>query len=83
MTAYTMFLGDLKNVMVIPPRELSAYNATLGHKANHSFKHANVYYIPVYNPRFGGMIVGLQAKRDINKGDCLEALGLGLMYLTF
>ncbi|XP_023347759.1 histone-lysine N-methyltransferase SETD7 isoform X2 [Eurytemora carolleeae] len=46
---------------------ISSYNATLGHKACHSFN-PNSYFSQVYHPRFGE-IISLIAYRDILEGE--------------
>ena len=48
-------------------KDLSKFRATLGHKANHSFKKENAESINVYHPRYGSA-VGLWAIKDIPKG---------------
>ena len=47
---------------------ITKYRATLGHKANHSFKYANSKYGMAYHPRFGN-IRALFAIRHITKGE--------------
>ena len=44
------------------------YRATLGHKANHSFRYANSKYGVASHPRFG-MIRAIFATRHITKGE--------------
>ena len=48
--------------------DITKYRATLGHKANHSFKKANTEFGSAIHPRFGP-IRTIVAKRNINKGE--------------
>ena len=47
---------------------ITRYRATLGHKANHSFKFANSIYGMAYHPRFGS-IRAIYALSNITKGE--------------
>ena len=47
---------------------ITKYRATLGHKANHSFKHSSSKYGIAYHPRFG-LVRAIFATRYINKGE--------------
>ena len=47
---------------------IAKYRATLGHKANHSFRYANSKYGMAYHPRFG-KIRAIFAIRHISKGE--------------
>ena len=47
---------------------ITKYRATLGHKANHSFRYANSKYGVAYHPRFG-TIRAIFATRHITKGE--------------
>ena len=47
---------------------ITKYRATLGHKANHSFKKDNAYFGHVSHPIFG-QIRCLTAKKDIQKDE--------------
>ena len=46
----------------------SNYRSTLGHKVNHSFKHANAIFGKVFHPRFG-KIKSVFAEEDIRRGE--------------
>lgn len=61
-----MSLGE-ELVLDIKDTDVVNYRATLGHKANHSFKKSNAEYVDAYHPRFGS-IVALVSLRDITKG---------------
>ena len=47
---------------------IAKYRATLGHKANHSFKYGNSKYGMAFHPRFGN-IRAIFATRHITKGE--------------
>ncbi len=46
---------------------LKKYNATLGHKLNHSFR-ANARTMPFDSPRFG-LVQGIFTTRDVKRGE--------------
>ena len=48
--------------------DIAKYRATLGHKANHSFKYFNSKYGMAYHPRYGS-IRSIVAIRNIIKGE--------------
>ena len=57
------------DLVIDPPSStVDKYRATLGHKLNHSFKKDSAEFVNVYHPRYGD-IVGLQAKKNITKGE--------------
>ena len=47
---------------------LSNYRSSLGHKVNHSFKHAKAIFGKAFHPRFGD-IKSVFAEQDIRKGE--------------
>lgn len=71
MKVYTIKLGEDSTFYLDLPfnlgQDTTKYRATLGHKANHSFR-PNCRYGQIRHPRWG-LIVAIFSTRKINKGE--------------